>query len=445
MSRLRHLDRRTVLRGMGTAIALPLLESMVPVRVRSGSQPAAPVRMAVLFAPNGKHMPHWTPATEGPLDTLPRIMQPLERVKSEILPVSGLALSTEGAEVCGGHSCSVGQFLTCVLPKRTLGKDIQAGVSVDQIAAKVIGKHTRFPSLELGCVPSLYAGDCDSGYSCVYTTHISWRTPASPLPKEIDPRALFDRLVGATATGDVAARGQRKKKAKSVLDLVLEDARALHGRLGTGDRQKLEEYLYAIRQIERRIQGTEVDRVPISSGVEKPVGIPRDRDAHIRLMMDMIVLAFQMDATRVLTFMIGNGSDNRSFPQIGISDGHHNLSHHAGSKKKQGKLSKINRHYMTHLGYLLEKLRAVEEGEGTLLDHSMILYGCAFGDGNAHDHKDLPLIVAGRGGGTIKPGRHLRYEKGTPLANLYLNMLDRMGVPTEKLGNSTGRLAGWEG
>jgi hypothetical protein len=430
-----RIDRRTVLRGAGTAIALPLLESILPALVRGASR-EPPVRMAFIFAPNGKHMPDWTAKAEGPLDKLPPILEPLQPWKSEVLQISGLGLSTEGAKVCGGHSCTVGQFLTCVLPKRTLGKDLRAGISVDQVAAQAIGHHTRFPSLELGCVPSKYSGDCDAGYSCVYTTHIAWRTESSPLPKETDPRAVFDRLFRK----DLGRGGPAKR---SILDVALEDARRLHRRLGIGDRQKLDEYLFAIRQIERRIEGVEEDQRPqpaVNAG-RRP-GIPRDRDEHIRLMLDMIALAFQTDSTRVITFMIGNGSDNRSFPEIGISDGHHNLSHHAGSKKKQAKLSRINRHYMTHLQYLLEKLSSVKESNGTLLHNSMILYGCAFGDGNAHDQTDLPILIAGRGGGKIRSGRHIQCKKGTPLANLYRAMLDKVGAPTDRFGNSTGRLGG---
>ena len=443
-----YLSRRTVLRGLGTAMALPLLEGMVPRRlIASQADNKRPVRMAFLFAPNGKHMPDWTPKTEGALEKLPPIMQPLEPFKSEILAISGLSLSKEGGENCGGHSCTVGQFLTCTLPKRTVDKDIRADVSVDQVAAAAIGGQTRFPSLELGCVPSKYSGDCDSGYSCVYTTHIAWRTPTSPLPKEIDPRAVFDRLFGNSIKKEENAnRSQRHREKKSILDFVIEDADSLQRRLGIHDRRKLDEYLYSVRQIERRVERSEDRQEP---GLDKLnsrlVGIPGNADDRLRLMMDMTVLAFQTDSTRTVTLMIGNGSDNRSFPQLGISEGHHNLSHHVGSKKAQAKLSRINRHYMTHLAYFLDKLRSVQEADGHLLDNSMILYGCAFGDGNAHDNLDLPILLAGAGGGTINTGRHIHYESRTPLANLYLSMLDRVGVPIDQLGNSTGRLVELEG
>ena len=444
MKRNLHLSRRTVLRGLGTSVALPLLEGMLPLRAfgagEGGSKP--PVRMAFLFAPNGKHMPDWTPRAEGPLGDLPPILQPLEPIKSEILALSGLALTTAGTSGGIGHPCTVGQFLTGILPKRTVKKDVRAGISVDQVAAQAIGDRTRFPSLELGCVPSKYSGDCGSGYSYVYTTHISWRTPPSPLPKEVDPRAVFDRLFGNQLKKEErASRSLRDREKRSILDFAAEDAKALSRRLGRGDQRKLDEYLYAVRQIERRIDGTKTRLNPESGvGHERPAGTPRDRDEHLRLMMDMIVLAFQTDSTRILTLMIGNSSDNRSFPQIGISEGHHNLSHHTGSRKKQAKLSRINRHYMTHLHYLLEKLRSVKEAEGTLLDNSMIVYGCAFGDGNSHDPGDLPILLAGKGGGAIKPGRHVQYEAGTPLANLYLSMLDRVGAPTDQLGDATARL-----
>ena len=448
MTWTRQLSRRTVIRGLGTAISLPLLESMLPTRLlgaTGGSK--SPVRMAFLFAPNGKHMPDWTPGTEGVLGELPPILRPLDPVKSEVLALSGLSLSKEGGDACGGHSCTVGQFLTGALPKRTVGKDLRAGVSVDQVAAQAIGQSTPFPSLELGCVPSKYSGDCDAGYSCVYTTHISWRTPTSPLPKEVHPRAVFDRLFGNRVKPEErASRSQRDREKRSILDFVAEDARSLHHQLGVGDRQKLDEYLYAVRQIERRVEGMETTRGPeLSADSPPPIEMPRDRDEHIRLMMDMIVLAFQTDSTRVVTFMFGNGSDNRSFPGLGISEGHHNLSHHVGSAKKQAKLSRINYLYVTHLKYFLDKLRSVREAEATLLDNSMIMYGCAFGDGNAHDETDLPLLLAGRGGGTLQPGRHVQYEAGTPVANLYLSMLDRVGAPTDQLGNSTGKLDGLDG
>ena len=439
-----QLSRRTVLRGLGTAVPLPLLESMLPSRAFGGAEGEnkPPVRMAFLFAPNGKHMPDWTPKSEGPLDELSPILQPLESIKSEILALSGLALTTAGAAGCGGHSCTVGQFLTGTLPKRTIDKDIRAGVSVDQVAALAIGDQTRFPSLELGCVPSKYSGDCDSGYSCIYTTHISWRTPDSPLPKEVNPQAVFDRLFGNSHQKEQrASRSRRDHEQKSILDFAAEDARALHRRLGLIDRRKLDEYLYAVRQIERRVEGA-AQRHDRGEDLDdlRPAGIPQDRDEFLRLMMDMTVLAFQTDSTRILTLMIGNGSDNRSFPQIGISEGHHNLSHHVGSRKKQAKLSRINRHYMTHLHYFLERLRSVSEADSTLLDNSMVLYGCAFGDGNAHDPKDLPILMAGKGGGAINPGRHVRYGEGTPLTNLYLSMLDIAGAPVNRLGDSTGRL-----
>ena len=439
-----YLSRRTVLRGLGTAVALPWLEGMLPARLIAGEADSKqPVRMAFLFAPNGKHMPDWTPANQGALETLPSIMQPVEPFKSDLLAISGLSLSKEGGDNCGGHSCTVGQFLTCELPKRTIDKDIRAGVSVDQIAAGAMGGQTRFPSLELGCVPSKFTGDCDSGYSCVYTTNISWRTPTSPLPKEVDPRAVFDRLFGNSIKQEESAnRSRRDRDKKSILDFVIEDADALQRRLGIYDRRKLEEYLYAVRQIERRVERSDDGLAPETDTLgDRPNGIPRDRDEHLRLMMDMIVLAFQTDSTRIATLMIGNGSDNRSFPKLGISEGHHNLSHHVGSQKAQAKLSRINRHYMTHLAYFLNRLRSVSEADGHLLDNSMVLYGCAFGDGNAHDHTDLPILLAGKGGGTIQTGRHLACEQGTPLANLYLAMLDRVGAPVDQLGNSTGRLS----
>ncbi len=440
-----QISRRAVLRGLGTAMALPLLESMMPRVARAAAKTSddkPPVRMAFVFAPNGKHMPHWTPQDEGRLDKLPPILEPLDAFKSDIFLPSGLALTTAKAQGCGGHSCTVGQFLTGTLPRRTLGTDLRNGVSVDQVAAREIGHHTRFPSLELGCIPSKYSGDCDAGFSCVYTTHISWRTETSPLPKAVNPRAVFDRLFGNRIKREERESGyKRDQRKQSLLDFVAEEGRALHRRLGINDRRKLDEYLYAVREIERRVAKLE-ESGEIESSVDsiRPAGVPGDSDEHVRLMMDMMVLAFQTDSTRTISFMIGNGSDNRPYPQIGISEGHHNLSHHIGDTKKHAKLSRINRHFMTNLAYFLKKLKSVQEADATLLDNSMILYGCAFGDGNAHDPMDLPILVAGNAGGTINTGRHVRYEQGTPLTNLYLSMLDRVGAPTDQLGDSTGRL-----
>lgn len=441
-----ELSRRTVLRGLGTSMALPLLEGMMP-RVSfasvSGNQ-KTPVRMAFLFAPNGKHMPDWTPESEGPLDKLPPTLESLQDLKSEIFIPGKLALTTAGAAGCGGHSCTVGQFLTGTLPRRTLGNELRNGISIDQLAARKTGDVTRFPSLELGCVPSKYSGDCDSGYSCVYTTHISWRTETAPLPKEVNPRTVFDRLFSNRISSDVGkSRAIRDRERKSILDFVTVDAEALNRRLGSTDQRKLDEYLYSIREIERRVESSEKQSASaMSVNYPGPADFPEDSDEHLRLMLDMLVLAFQTDSTRIASLMIGNGSDNRSFPQLGISEGHHTLSHHLGDQKKHAKLSRINRHYVTQLGYFLRKLRSIREGEGTLLDNSMIVYGCAFGDGNAHDYKDLPILVAGRGGGTIGTGRHVKYEENTPLTNLYLTMLDGVGVgaSVERFGDSTGRL-----
>ncbi|MCH2202553.1 MAG: DUF1552 domain-containing protein [Fuerstiella sp.] len=422
---------------------LPLLDSMIPSVVRAaGSSDKPPVRMAFLFAPNGKHMPHWTPDYEGRLDKLPPTLEPLESLKSDIFLPTGLALPSARTAGCGGHSCTVGQFLTGTLPRRTVGTDLQNGISVDQMAAQNIGHHTRFPSLELGCIPSKYSGDCDSGYSCVYTTHISWRTETSPLPKSVNPRTVFDRLFGNRIKREEGQSGyQRDHRKQSLLDFVTEEGRALHRRLGINDQRKLDEYLYAVREIERRIASSE-ESGQVLGGLEssRPAGVPGDSDEHLRLMMDMMVLAFQTDSTRTISFMIGNGSDNRAYPQIGISEGHHNLSHHIGDKKKHAKISRINRHYITNLAYLLNRLKSIPEADSTLLDNSMILYGCAFGDGNDHDPMDLPILIAGSGGGTIDTGRHVRCAPETPLSNLYLSMLDRVGVPVERFGDSTDRL-----
>ncbi len=446
-----RISRRTILRGLGTAVALPWLEAMTPNTVfgAAGKGSAAaepPRRMAFLYVPNGMHMPDWTPEKEGPLDELPPILEPLASLRSELTVLSGLTLNGGRAlgDGPGDHARSVASFLTTAHPVKTGGKDIRNGVSVDQVAAAAVGHKTRFASLELGCEPSRQGGKCDSGYSCVYTSNMSWRTPTSPMTKEVNPRAVFDRLFG---TGDEAAPeglARRSRHRKSVLDLVAEDAGSLKRRLGRPDQQKLDEYLYAVRQIERRIEqseklaGREID-VP---DFPRPEGVPRGFDDHVKLMADMIVLAWQTDSTRIATFMLTNAGSNRSYPDIGVRSGHHELSHHGKKKEKQEQISKINRFHAGLLAYFLERLRAVREGDRSLLDGSMVMYGSGISDGNRHNHDDLPILLAGRGGGTVTAGRHLRYPDETPLGNLYLAMLHRMGLKEEQFGDSSGLLEG---
>jgi hypothetical protein len=433
-----QISRRTMLRGLGTTMALPLLDAMAPNRLlAAGTQPKA-VRMAFVYVPNGMHMPDWTPATEGEFE-LPYTMLPLANVKDQVLVLSGLAQNhgRPHGDGPGDHARALASFLTGQQAKKTHGADLKVGVSVDQVAARSIGQRTRFPSLELGCDRGAQAGNCDSGYSCAYSSNVSWRTDTTPQAKEINPKLVFERLF---ASGEALSR--RDKYRKSVLDFVLEDARGLHARLGAKDQRKLDEYLTAVRELERRVETSARQTDPEAPDYAKPDGIPKDYARHIRLMYDLMHLAFQGDLTRVVTFVVANEGSNRSYPFIGVPDGHHDLSHHGGNKEKQAKIRDINHFHVTHLAYFLEKMAATADGDASLLDNSMILYGSGLGDGNAHNHDNLPILVAGRGGGTIRANRHVRFDKETPLNNLFLSMLDRAGSPVESLGDSTGRLAG---
>jgi hypothetical protein len=403
--------------------------------------------MVFLFVPNGAHMPDWTPTEEGTLENLPPTLEPLARHKAYLNVLSGLTIDAgrPHGDGPGDHARCVASFLTCAHPKKTDGKDIRAGMSVDQAAAAQIGHRTRLASLELGCEPSAQAGRCDSGYSCIYTSNMSWRTPTSPMTKEVNPRPVFDRLFGDRSTGaDREALTRRNRDRRSILDYVAADAEALKRKLGEADQQKLDEYLYAVRSIERRIDESEklAGRETDVPDHPRPAGVPKDFDEHVRLMMDMMVLALSTDSTRIATFMFTNAGSNRSYPGIGVSEGHHTLSHHGNDPEKQAKIAKINRHHASLLAYFLEQLRGVEQQQGTLLDHSMILYGSGLGDGNRHNHDNLPILLAGSGGGTLRPGRHVRFPQETPLANLYLAMLRRMGAKAEKFADSSGELEG---
>ncbi len=442
---LQNLSRRTVLRGLGTAMALPLLDAMTERTSAAADTKKQPVRMAFLYVPNGMHMADWTPQREGRNFDIKPTLEPVSRFKSEMTLLSGLTLNGARALGDGGgdHARSVASFLTGAHPRKTNGADIKNGVSVDQVAAEKIGDETRLPSLELGLEKSAPAGKCDSGYSCVYTSNMSWRTPTSPVAKDIDPGAVFDRLFGSGKKfEEKRARSKREQYRKSILDFVLEDAADLQKKLGAADQRKLDEYLYAVRQIERRIAGSEKLKGP-EAGVPdypRPAGVPAELNKHLELMFDVITLAFQTDSTRVVTFMYTNAGSNRSYPEIGVSEAHHRLSHHGNSGDKQKKISQINQYHVSQLAYLLGKLKDTREGRGSLLDNSMVMYGSGIGDGNRHNHDNLPIALFGRGGGTINPGRHIRYPKETPLTNLYLSMLDRVGAPVKSLGDSTGRL-----
>ena len=442
-----QLPRRTFLKGLGTALALPALEAMLPAAKLLGATPPVtpggfPKRMAFVFIPNGAHMPDWTPKDVGTVFELPPTLEPLKSVRENLLVLSGLAhdKARPHGDGAGDHARSAATFLTGCQARKTDGADIKVGVSVDQVAAAKLGTLTRFPSLELGCDTSKRTGNCDSGYSCAYSFNLAWKTESTPLPVEVDPRLVFERLfAGADAKETAASRAERQAYRKSVLDFVLEDARQLQANLGATDRRKLDEYLTAVRELEQRIERAEQFATTLPD-YSKPTGIPKDDEQHLRLMYDLMALAFQTDTTRIASFMVAHDGSNRPYPFLGVSEGHHTISHHEKNEEKQAKIAKINRYHVTQFAYFLEKLKSIREGEGTLLDNSMIVYGSAIADGNAHNHDNLPVLLAGGGGGTIRPGRHVRYAKETPMANLYISMLERMGAPTERFGDSTDSL-----
>ena len=438
-----QIPRRTFLRGLGTAMALPWLEAMAPTRLTAAAGGgSSPLRMAFVYVPNGVNMADWTPQAEGADVELPFILNPLKPYQSDFQILSGLAHRTADAngDGPGDHARASASFLTGVQARKTAAVDIRAGVSVDQIAAGKIGNLTRFPSLELSCDKGQQAGACDSGYSCAYQFNLAWKSPTTPLPPEVDPRLVFERLFASGNPGETKeSRARRRQTQQSILDFVLEDARQLSGRLGATDRRKLDEYMTSVREIEQRIERSE-NFAEANPSYPKPEGIPSDYAQHIRLMFDIMALAFQTDSTRVATFIMAHDGSNRSYPAIGVPDGHHDLSHHGGNKSKKEKIARINQFHMQQFAAFLERLKSIREGERTLLDNSMIVYGSGISDGDAHAHNDLPVILAGRGAGTLTPGRHVRFPKDTPMTNLYLSMLDRMGAKEQRFGDSTGKL-----
>jgi hypothetical protein len=383
-------------------------------------------------------MAAWTPAAAGSLSELPPTLTPLQPFRSDILVLSSLTLDPARAHGDGGgdHARAMAAFLTGRHPHKTNGADLRAGVSVDQLAARRMAGITRFASLEIGCEGGSSSGNCDHGYSCAYQTNLSWRGPATPAAKEIDPRLVFERLFG-NAGRDSA---QRERDDKSILDFVAEDARQLRSKLGVADQRKLEEYLSGVREIEQRIRLTQPTIEVGQTKYPRPIGVPSDYREHLRLMSDLLVLAFQADLTRVATFVFANDGSNRPYRALGVPEGHHDLSHHGGDRSKQAKIQKINRFHIEQFAYLLGKFQSIKEGDGTLLDHCLLVYGSGISDGDHHNHDDLPILLAGKGGGSLKTGRHIRYPKETPLTNLYLSLLDRMGVDLDSFGDSTGRL-----
>lgn len=443
-----RLSRRIVLRGLGTGIALPLLEAMEPVAPRVlaaglSSKAKRPIRLAFLYVPNGIHMPAWTPAEEGAFTVLPETLQPLESMRGDFSILTGLGQKNANAngDGPGDHARAMATFLTGAQAKKTDGADIQVGISVDQIAAASLGKKTRFPSLELGADLGKTSGSCDSGYSCVYSSTISWKSDTQPLPKENDPRLIFERLFENGRPGEsAAARGKRDRFSRSILDFALENAKSFERSLGAADRRKLDEYLSSVREVEQRIGAASRKEHKDARLVDKPDGIPETYEDHLQLLADLLVLAFQTDSTRVATLAFANEGSGRSYPFIDVPEGHHDLSHHGNDPAKHAKLAKINRFHIERLAHLLSRLKSTPEGDGNLLDNSMIVYGGCIGDGNRHDHENLPILLAGHGGGALKPGRHVVYEPKTPLMHLFGSLLQAAGAKTDAHPQVSGRL-----
>lgn len=435
----KHLSRRTFLRGVGTSIALPLLDAMTPAFASTPAE--TPVRLMIVYAPTGMMPQYWYPDKVGTDFELARIMTPLAELRSEISILSNLAHQNALAlgDGPGDHSRAAATYLTGVHPHKTEGTDIRCGVSMDQIAARKLGASTRFPSLEITCEDSRQAGACDS-YSCAYQ-NISWKSATQPLPPEMNPQAVFERLFGDVDTADTPQqRNNRDFYRKSILDLAYRDTQTLQSGLGPVDRRKLDEYLTSIREIELRIANAKSDAARMPIDMAPPGGIPPVFADHARLMFEMVRIAFQADLTRVVTFMLAREGGLRTYPEIGVPEAHHSISHHRRDPALIEKLVKVSCYHTEQFAWFVKQLKATAEGSGSLLDHSAITYGASIGDPNVHDHLHIPTLIAGRANGKIKPGRHVKYDEKTPMANLHLSLLRAVGAPADKLGDSTGEL-----
>jgi hypothetical protein len=438
---LKHtpLNRRTFLRGLGATISLPMFEAMNPIYAKPINK--SPLRVGYIFVPNGMHMPNWTPSTTGARFDLPYILEPFKSLKKDILILSGLTQDKGRAngDGPGDHARSAASFLTGVQPVKSEGSNIRVGISADQYVAEYLKNETRFSSLEIGVEGGRQAGKCDSGYSCAYSNNISWKNESTPMSKETNPRLVFERLFGKNDIKNESFL-RRKSLKKSILDFVMEDANNLHSKISQNDKQKLDEYMDGIRNIEKRIELTESIPLP-PEDFNMPNETPTDVGERIRLLGDMIILAFQTDLTRVFTYMLANEGSNVPYRQININEGHHTLSHHQNDPNKQQKISEINRYHATQVAYILEKMKNTFELDGnSLLDNSMIVYGAGISDGNRHNNENLPIMLAGKGGGSISTGRHITYPEETPLNNLYISMMNNMGIDVDYFGDSTGKL-----
>lgn len=441
-----HMDRisrRGLLRAAGVCMGLPWLESLAflggAARAESSSRPR---RLAYLYVPNGVNIARWQVSGSGNDYQLSPTLEPLAPWRKKITIISGLnhENATPGPDGGGDHSRATAVYLTGVRPKKTGGSDIRNGVSIDQVIGQRLARHTRLPSLELSTDGARTTGRCDSGYSCAYQFNLSWASPTRPVPAEQNPRAVFERLFGA-AGDDQGSSDARRQLRRSVLDFVLDDARTLARHLNPADRGKLDEYLTSVRDVEQRID--QAERLPIElPEFEPPSGIPESYEAHIHTMFDLMTLAFQTDATRMITFTLANDGSNRAFPEIGVPEAHHQLSHHRGNPTNLEKIARIDRFYVEQLSWFLNRLQKTRDGEGTLLDASMILYGGCISEGNQHLHSNLPIVLAGGGGGTLRPGKRLEVADPTPMCNLHLALAERLGVKLDRFGDSTGSLEG---
>ena len=442
--RSKPMARRTVLRGMGATLALPLLEAMMTSASAAEAAAKARMRLQVIYMPNGMMMQNYTPAQTGEGYAMTPILKPLEPYREKFAVISGLAHKQAEALGDGGgdHGRSCGSYLTGVHVKKTEGADITSGPSMDQIVARQFSEQTQIPSLELGLDPPSLVGSCDTGYSCAYTNTLSWRTASTPLPVTVNPREVFERIFGDGDSLDAKTRIMRLRRQASILDSVAEDAQHLSGSMGADDKKKIEEYMTSIRDIERRIQKMEQGGPSAAAlpAYARPSGIPDSFEEYARMMIDLQVLAYQADMTRVGTFMVGREVSGRSYPEIGVADAHHPLSHHGNDPEKIAKLTKINILHMEQVAYFLKRMSETKDGEGTLLDHSMLLAGASLADSNTHQHTNLPVIVAG---GLVKGNQHMMVKDDVPMTNLMLSMMDRLGVQQDRLGDSTGRLTGF--
>jgi hypothetical protein len=439
------IPRRTFLRGVGTTLALPLLDGMVPAFAATNQTAAKPVvRLSIVYLPNGRLMDRWTPKTDGAGFAFTPTLEPLAPFRDQLLVLTGLNHASGRAQLgedTGDHGRAGATYLTGTHPKKTEGADMRAGISMDQVAARELGKHTQLASLELCVDDSDLLGQCEAGYSCAYMNTICWRTPTTPVAMENRPRAIFERLFGDNDSTDPAVRLRQIKSDRSILDSVTETVSSLLTGLAPSDRTKLTDYLDAIRDVERRIQNAEEQSARKLPTLERPAEVPATFAEHTKLMFDLEVLAYQTDMTRVITFMLGREFGSRTYREIGIPDGHHTITHHQNKQENIDKVAQIELYQSKMFAYFLDRLRSTPDGDGSLLDHMVILYGGSLSDGNRHLHNNLPNVLVGGGAGRIKGGRHLRYPETTPMMNLHLTVLGMLGVPTENLGDSTGNLS----